>query len=51
MNKYEITYTSTTDHNCCSVWCYANSPEQAADYVMSEYWDVEEIISISRCKD
>ena len=51
MKKYEITYISKTDGDCCSVWCNANSPEEAADYVMSEYWDVEEIISISRCKD
>lgn len=48
MNTYYITYTSSQDHDCCTVWCDANSPEEAADYVMSEYWDVEEIVSIRR---
>lgn len=47
MNKYYVTYTSSTDHDCTTVWCNADTPEKAADYVMTD-WDVEDIISISR---
>ena len=47
MKTYFITYRTSTDHDSCTVWCNADSPSEAADYVLSEYWDVEEIISIS----
>jgi len=47
-NKYIIIYKSSSDHDCCKVWCEANSPEDAASQTLQDYWDVEEIISIRR---
>ena len=46
MKTYYIDYISSTDHDVCHVWCEAESKEQARSYVKSEYWDVEEIISV-----
>lgn len=50
MKKYKVTYTSTTDHDCCSVWCYANSREEAIENTRDEYWDVEDIIECSEIR-
>lgn len=50
MKKYKITYISKTDDDCCSVWCYANSKQDAIDNTKREYWDVKEIISVSEIK-
>ncbi len=44
MVKYYVTYTSSIDHDCCTVWTEANSKQEAIDDVRSEYWDIEEII-------
>jgi len=44
MSKFKVVYESNTDHDCCSVWTYANSREEAIDNVKSEYWDIERII-------
>ena len=44
MGKYYVTYTSSIDHDCCTVWTEANSKQEAIDDVRSEYWDIEEII-------
>lgn len=46
MKKYIVCYTSSTDHDCCSVWVNAYSKEDAIDEVKSEYWDVEDIIYV-----
>lgn len=43
--RYYITYTSSTDGDCCSVWTDANSTREAIENVRSEYWDVKEIIT------
>ena len=43
---YYVTYTSSTDHDCCTVWTEANSKQEAISNVKSEYWDVEEIIEV-----
>jgi len=48
--KYQITYISSSDHDCCKVWCEAESPEDAASQTLDEYWDIEEIISIKPLK-
>lgn len=50
MKKYEITYISKTDNDCCSVWTYANSKQAAIEDTKSEYWDIKEIISVSEIK-
>lgn len=50
MKKYKVYYESTTDGDCCSVWCYANSREDAIANTKSEYWDVGEIIEVQEMK-
>ena len=46
MKKYHVTYKSSTDHDCCTVWTYARSKQDAIDDVKCEYWDVEDIIDV-----
>ncbi len=46
MKTYYITYRSSTDHDCCTVWTNANSKEEAIAEVKSEYWDIEEILEV-----
>lgn len=46
--KYKITYISSNDDDCCSVWTEASSPEEAKSYVRSEYWDIKEIIEVRK---
>lgn len=46
MKTYYITYISSTDHDCCTVWTEADSKAEARSNVESEYWDIEEIIEI-----
>lgn len=45
MKTYYITYISAADGESCTVWTEANSKEEAIDNIMSEYWDVDEIVS------
>lgn len=44
--KYYVTYRSSSDGDCCTVWTEANSKQDAIDYVKSEYWDIKEIIDV-----
>lgn len=44
MKTWYITYISSSDNDCCTVWTKANSKQDAIDYVKSEYWDVKKII-------
>ena len=44
---YYVDYISSSDHDVCHVWTEASSKEEARSNVESEYWDIEEIISIS----
>lgn len=44
---FYVTYTSSQDNDCCTVWTEASSKQEAIDYVKSEYWDVKEIIEVS----
>ena len=44
---YYVTYISSTDNDCCTVWTEASSKEAAIDDVKNEYWDVKEIIQVT----
>lgn len=48
MEKYYITYKSTTDGDCCTVWTMARDREDAIEQTKREYWDVGEIIEAYR---
>ena len=50
MKTYYIDYISSTDHDVCHVWTEANSADEARSEVESEYWDIEEIISVREGK-
>lgn len=50
MKKYRVCYESTTDGDCCSVWCYARNEEDAIADTKSEYWDVGEIIYVEEIR-
>lgn len=50
MKKYKVTYISSTDDDCCSVWTIANSPEEAKRNVKREYWDIKEIVICNEIK-
>ena len=46
MKKYYVTYRSSTDHDCCTIWTNARSAQDAINYAKSEYWDIEEILDV-----
>ena len=46
MKKYHVTYRSSTDHDCCTVWTMASSKQAAVEDIKNEYWDVESIIDV-----
>lgn len=45
---YKVTYILSQDDDCCSVWSDAKTKQEAIDEVNSEYWDVKEIISVTK---
>lgn len=45
MKKWIICYEDKHG-DTSKVWTEANDEEDAIDYVMSEYWDIEEIIYV-----
>lgn len=45
MNKYYIDYTAK-DGDLCHIWTMADSKQDAIDYLMSEYWNVGEVIQV-----
>ena len=47
MKKYYIDYTDK-EGDLCHVWVNADSKEDAKCQAKSEYWDIDEIISIHR---
>ena len=51
MARYKVSYISTMDGDCCSVWVEANSKEDAKDEVLYEHWDVEEIIGVTKMNE
>lgn len=46
MKDYRITYV-TNEGDSCKVWLSAESKEEAESEARQEYWDIEEIISVS----
>lgn len=49
MKRYKVTYIANDD-DCCNVWTEANSPQEAEQNILSEYWDIKEIIMCSEMK-
>lgn len=47
MKMYKVDYISSTDGEYCSVYTEANSTTQAEDNTRNDYWDVEEIVSVT----
>jgi hypothetical protein len=45
MPKYLVRFT-TKDGDYDKEWTYANSPEEAADEIMHDHWNIEEIDSV-----
>lgn len=50
MYKFYVTYISSTDDDVCHVWTMADSVEDAKSEIRSEYWDVKEIIEVTRAR-
>lgn len=48
MDKYYVTYISSTDDDCCTIWVNANSVAEAKSEARSEYWDIKEIINVRK---
>ena len=48
MNRYIVTYTSSEDGKQHYAETEARTTEDAEENVISEYWDVEEIISVMK---
>ena len=42
MKKY-IVYFITTSGDYDKEWCYANSPEEAAEIIQNEHWNIASI--------
>ena len=45
MKKYLIRFT-TKSGDYDKEWCYANSKQEAADNIMDEHWNIQEIDSV-----
>lgn len=50
MNKY-IVYFDTIHNDYDKEWCWANSPEDAKERILSEHWNIKEITHVSLMKD
>lgn len=50
MKRFRITYISSYDDDCTSVWTYADSKAEAISYVKCEYHDIKEIIDCYEIK-
>lgn len=50
MARYKVTYIAKGDDDCCNVWTEADSPQEAKQNILSEYWDVKEIIICEKMK-
>jgi hypothetical protein len=42
MKKYVVWFTTTSD-DYDKEWCYANNPQEAADIIRSEHWNIARI--------
>lgn len=47
MDKYAIRYT-TKDGNLRGCWVYARTIDEAIAVARYEYWDIEDIISVTK---
>ena len=45
MKKYLVRFT-TESGDYDKEWCYANSEQEAADNIMDEHWNIQEIDSV-----
>ena len=45
MKKYLVRFT-TKSGDYDKEWCYANSRQEAADNIMDEHWNIQEIDSV-----
>lgn len=45
MKKYLVRFT-TKSGDYDKEWCYANSEQEAADNIMDEHWNIQEIDSV-----
>lgn len=50
MKKFYVTYRSSQDHDCCTVWTEAYDKQEAISNVKGEYWDIEEIIEVREAR-
>lgn len=48
MSRWKVTYRSKTDGDCCSVWVYAESRDDAECETVNEYWDVADILMVEK---
>lgn len=48
MATFKVTYRSSQDGDCCSVWTEADHAKEAARNVQDDYWDVQEILLIQQ---
>ena len=46
MSKYLVYYTMVGGNDYDKEWCYANSPEEAAETIKREHWDIESIDNV-----
>lgn len=46
-DKYIIRYT-TKDGDLCGCWVYASSKDEAIAVARYEYWDIEDIICVTK---
>ena len=47
---YFVTYISSIDDDCCTVWTEASSKEEAKESVFNEYQDIKEILIVRKGK-
>ena len=47
MNK-QIVYFTTTDGDYDKEWCYADSPEEAADEIKHDHWNIASIDMVEK---
>ena len=47
--RYKVTYIPTYDpEDICKIWVEASSKDEAIREAKSEYWDIKDIISVTK---
>lgn len=49
MGKYEVKYVDKHD-DLCTIWVNADSTDEARMSAKSEYWDIKEILMVTKIK-